>query len=228
MTRVKICGLRRLEDALVAANAGADYLGLVLVPERRRRVELDLARSIVAGLRDALDSPPQVVGLFADQSLAEVNRAIAYCGLDLAQLCGQEAHESLDYCRQVRARVIKVLHVAASPHGATPEDDTPDRLTERLQTYRQAGHLVTLDRLVTGAPGGTGQRFDWNVAARLAQGGHQFLLAGGLDPDNVAGAITQVQPWGVDVSSGVETGGHQDPEKIRAFVRNARRVSVPE
>jgi phosphoribosylanthranilate isomerase len=91
-----------------------------------------------------------------------------------------------------------------------------------LQRFRDAGHLVTLDRQVDGWPGGTGQSFDWDIAARLSQPGREFLLAGGLTPDNVAQAIAKVRPWGVDVSSGVETGGVKDPEKIRAFVENAR------
>ena len=222
MTRVKICGIQRLADAQAAAQAGADFIGLVFVPERRRRLELQKARDLISkfksGLRDSMAQLPQVVGLFADQSLDEVNRAIDFCGLDLAQLCGQQSHESLDYCRQVRAPVIKVLHVAASDDSA----DALEQLEGRVQTYRQAGHLVTLDRLVEGLQGGTGQSFDWSLAAQLSKKGHQFLLAGGLDSQNVAQAIAQVQPWGVDVSSGVETGGGKDPEKINAFVRNAR------
>jgi phosphoribosylanthranilate isomerase len=232
MTRVKICGIQRLADAQVAAQAGADFIGLVFVPERRRRLELEEARDLIsqfkAGLRDrvlkdSVEKPPQVVGLFADQTLAEINRTIDFCGLDLVQLCGQESHESLDYCRQVRAKVIKVLHVAASTDAPAPDAENDlSRLEYRVQTYRQAGHLVTLDRLVAGLQGGTGQSFDWGLAAQLSKKGHQFLLAGGLDSQNVAQAIARVQPWGVDVSSGVETDGGKDPEKIKAFVRNAR------
>jgi phosphoribosylanthranilate isomerase len=85
---------------------------------------------------------------------------------------------------------------------------------------------VTLDRRVEGLQGGTGQSFDWSIAAGLSQRGHTFLLAGGLTPDNVAQAIATVQPWGVDVSSGVETGGVKDHQKIRAFIRNARKLTA--
>ena len=91
-----------------------------------------------------------------------------------------------------------------------------------MAPYQEAGCYVTLDRLVEGLQGGTGQSFDWGVAAQLSRGGYEFLLAGGLTPENVAQAVQQVNPWGVDVSSGVETGGHQDEEKIRAFIHNAR------
>ncbi|MFQ6027702.1 MAG: phosphoribosylanthranilate isomerase, partial [Dehalococcoidia bacterium] len=112
MIKIKICGIRRLAEAQVAARAGADFIGLVFVPGRRRRLELAQARAIVSGLRDSVAEPPQVVGLFAGQPLEEVNHTIETCGLDLAQLCGQESHESLDYCRGVKAQVIKVLHVS--------------------------------------------------------------------------------------------------------------------
>lgn len=215
MTRVKICGIRNLEDARVAADAGADFIGLVFVPERRRRLELEEARAIVAGLKESAGRVPQFVGLFADQALEEVNLTVQTCALDLAQLCGRE---SLDYCRQTGAPVIKVLHVpdAASRHAAIAE------LAGRIEAHREAGNLVTLDRLVEGLQGGTGESFDWSIAAELSRLGNSFLLAGGLSPDNVAQAVAAVRPWGVDVSSGVETGGVKDHEKIRKFIRDAR------
>lgn len=221
MIRTKICGIRRIEDAITAAEAGADFVGLVFVPERRRRLEVAAAAEIVDGLRTLMPDPPGVVGLFADQPFGEVVDTINACGLDLAQLCGQE---SSDYCREVTERtgaeIIKVLHVSASETvGATGNGGGVE---ERMAPYVDAGCYVTLDRLVEGLQGGTGQRFDWDVAAQLSRAGHRFLLAGGLTPENVANAVEQVNPWGVDVSSGVETGGSQDGEKIRAFIRNAR------
>ena len=151
---------------------------------------------------------------FADQPLAEVNDTIQACRLDRAQLCGDE---SLDYCRQTEAGVIKVLHVP----GGQPQVPEITDLAERLRAYEAAGHMVTLDRLVAGIPGGTGERFDWAIAEEMSRRGHSFLLAGGLLPENVAQAVARVKPWGVDVSSGVETDGRKDPDKIRDFVRNA-------
>jgi phosphoribosylanthranilate isomerase len=219
MTHIKICGIQKLDDALVAAEAGADFVGLVFVPERRRRLSIKAARSVVHGLRATTGSLPRVVGLFADQPLEEVNHTIEACGLDLAQLCGQE---SLDYCSQVQTQVIKVLHISGTASG----DGDIDQMAENVEMYRNAGHLVNLDRLVAGLQGGTGQSFDWGIAAQLSQRGHSFLLAGGLTPENVAQAIAAAQPWGVDVSTGVETDGIKDPQKIRAFIRSARQTEI--
>ena len=217
MIRTKICGMQRTKDALVAAEAGADFIGLVFVPERRRRLEVEAAADIVFGLRAQISEPPKVVGLFADQTLDEVISAIESCGLNMVQLCGQEPPE---YCRavsgQTGAEVIKVLHVSASETvGGTGGSKG---LEGQLAPYQQAGCRVTLDRLVEGLQGGTGQSFDWQVAAQLSRQGHDFLLAGGLTPDNVGQAVAQVRPWGVDVSTGVETDGQKDPAKVRAFI----------
>jgi len=219
MIKVKICGIQNLADAQVAAEAGADFVGVVFVPERHRRIEPSVGREISRGVRAATIAV-KVVGLFADQPLDELNRLVETCELDVAQLCGAE---SVDYAAGVACPVIKVIHVSGT---AAPGSDS--NLGDRLQEFRDAGHLVTLDRLVDGIPGGTGQSFNWDVAAHLSRRGHSFILAGGLTPDTVAQAITDSQPWGVDVSSGVETGGVKDPEKIRAFVRNARHASGEE
>jgi phosphoribosylanthranilate isomerase len=219
MTRVKICGIRELADALVAAEAGADFVGLVFVPGRRRCLEPAAAQDIAAGLRASGGPFPKVVGLFADQPLDEVNQIIRTCGLDLAQLCGREP---LEYCEKVQCPVIKVVHV----DDTVPGEAAVAALGEGVRSYRDAGHLVTLDRSVRGLQGGTGHSFDWEVAASLSQRGLSFLLAGGLSPANVARAVATVRPWGVDVSSGVETDGAKDQEKIRAFTENARRVTA--
>ena len=220
MTKVKICGIRQPGDAVAAAEAGADFIGLVFVPRRRRRLDWGAAAGITRALK-GLDSPvvPKVVGLFAGQPLDEVNRTIEACGLDMAQLCGQEPPE---YCRKVNAPVIRVVHVDCSG----PPDVSA--LGELAASYADAGFLVTLDRLVEGVQGGTGQSFDWDVAAKLAQDGLSFMLAGGLSPDNVAQAVTQVRPWGVDVSSGVESDGVKDRAKIAAFVHRAKTAKVEE
>lgn len=221
MTRIKICGIQRLADAEVAAQAGADYLGLVFVPGRRRCLDTGTAAELTANLRAASAHCPRMVGLFADQPPAEVNQISQAVQLDVAQLCGRETP---DYCRQIQAQsqveIIKVLHI---PDTAAATDAAElAALETRLLAYQKAGCRITLDRLVTGLQGGTGQSFDWSVAAALAQKGHQFFLAGGLTPDNVAAAIDQARPWGVDVSSGVETDGVKDPVKIRAFIRQSR------
>ncbi len=213
VSTVKICGVRRLEDALVVAEAGADYLGMVFVPGRRRRIEPRAARVITDRLHAMGPGAPQSVGLFGDQPVEEVFDTISAAGLDWVQLCGDELPE---YCRQVqeRAGVIKVLHVA--------DDAEIDGIVELIDIYAAAGCTITLDSQVAGLHGGTGQSFEWSIAAKLAESGRKFLLAGGLTPENVAEAAAQVNPWGVDVSSGVETEGAQDHAKIRQFIANAR------
>ena len=229
---VKICGVRRREDALVAAGAGADYVGIVFVPGRRRRIAPAEARIVTEALRanggaGGGDAPkaPQSVGLFGDQPMAEALDTIAVAGLDAAQLCGDE---SVAYCRQVLTLVpvIKVLHI---PDNAG--DDEIAAVARRIDEYAAAGCMITLDSQVAGLHGGSGQAFDWRIAACLSAaspdaGRRRFLLAGGLTPDNVAAAIAAVRPWGVDVSSGVETGGVKDAAKIRRFIANAKSASA--
>ena len=216
VSTVKICGVRRLEDALVAAEASADYVGMVFVPGRRRRVDPEAARVITDALGELGPDAPRSVGLFGDQPLTEVLDTIAAAGLDCVQLCGDESPE---YCRRVRehAGIIKVLHVA--------DDADIAGIVDLIDTYTAAGCTITLDSQVAGLHGGTGQSFEWSIAAKLAQSGRKFLLAGGLTPENVADAVAQVNPWGVDVSSGVETDGAQEHQKIRQFVANARNGS---
>ena len=212
---VKICGIRRLDDALTAAAAGADYVGMVFVPGRRRRIEPLDAASINAGMRRMMPEPPKSVGLFGDQPLDEVLDAVSTSGVTFAQLCGKE---SLEFCREVQkhAGVIKVLHV---PSDA--DSETLAELVRRIEAFTDTGCTVTLDSEVAGLHGGTGQSFDWKIAAGLARD-HNFLLAGGLTPENVGDAVETVLPWGVDVSSGVEIHGEKDAEKIQRFVANAR------
>ena len=215
--KVKICGIRALKDALVAAEAGADFIGMVFVPERHRRITPKEAKVIVDGVRNSGGPAPRIVGLFADQAIEEVAGIVEFCGLDLVQLCGKE---SVEYAGQTGCDVIKVVHVAES---ATATDDAGTGA--QVKEFSGVGHLVTLDRYVEGIQGGTGVGFDWDVAASLSQAGHPFLLAGGLTPENVSKAITKVHPWGVDVSSGVETNGKKDHAKIRDFMHEARAAS---
>jgi phosphoribosylanthranilate isomerase len=148
------------------------------------------------------------VGVFADQSAEEVNDIAGAAGLDLVQLSGGE---SADYVRKIEHPVMRALHVG-------PEC-TADELLDEAGGFACAAFL--LDTASPTARGGTGESFDWDVAADVAAR-LPFLLAGGLTPENVAAAIGRAEPWGVDVSSGVETGGKKDIEKVRAFVRAAK------
>ena len=219
MIRVKICGIGIPEDACVAAEAGADFIGMVFVPERRRRISPEAAKEIVDAVRNRAGASPQMVGLFADQPLEEVAGTVSECGLDTAQLCGRE---SVEYTASLDCLVIKVVHVPASYRAP---DDVP-QLAAKVQEYADAGCLVTLDRLVEGIQGGTGLSFSMDVAASLAHRGGSFMLAGGLTPANVGRVISVVRPWGVDVSTGVETIGRKDRRKIQRFIENARQADA--
>ena len=214
-TRIKICGIREAADALTAADAGADFIGLGFVPGARRTLDQDRASTIVSALAEEAESRPKVVGLFADQPMAEVVRVVGSCGLDMVQLCGVE---TLDYCDRLGVPVIKVLHVRDS----TSVGNAVASLSVEMEALVERGHLVTLDRKVEGLQGGTGQSFDWEIAKRLSERNLPFLLAGGLTPNNVGRAVSLVHPWGVDVSSGVETAGVKDQRKIKEFIQAVR------
>jgi len=201
MTKVKICGITSLEDALMAAEAGADALGFVFFEKSPRHTLPEQAAGIIASL------PPfvQVVGLFVNAPLEFVNATADRCRLDLVQLHGDE---SPAYCDAVRRRVLKVFRVRGV-ESLVPMAD-----------YNVAGFL--LDAYSPRAYGGTGATFDWDCAV-LAKGRGPIILAGGLDPDNVASAVATVAPYGVDVSSGVECSpGRKDPEKVRRFIEQAK------
>ncbi len=197
MVRVKICGITNLEDALVAVKAGADALGFVFFQGSPRFISPEQAAVIVRQL------PPfvQTVGLFVNEETATVNAVADQCGLDLVQLHGEE---SPDYCAAVKRRIIKAFRVK----NAASLDD--------MTNYPVAACL--LDAWSPAARGGTGTTFNWDIAARAAAS-QRIILAGGLTPENVAGAVRQVRPYAVDVSSGVEyEPGKKDPAKITFFI----------
>ena len=216
MTKVKICGLREVNHALVAAEAGADFLGFNFVPGVRRQLSEERARAIIRKYRRIKGSGgPKLVGLFADQPLDDVNRIARSCGLDLAQLCGDEPPE---YWERVDVPVIKQTKV----RDQDSSDASIADVLRRVDDVVSRGHVALLDRHEEGALGGTGRSFDWSVAREVARH-HDFLLAGGLSPNNVQQAIATGNPWGVDVSSGVETDGVKDPKKISAFAEAVHR-----
>ena len=203
--RVKICGLRELEHALVAAECGADFIGFVFAPARRR-IEPALAREIA----DQVPNSPGRVGLFVNESPGVVNRVSYEVGLDYVQLCGDETP---DYLGQVDRPAIKSIAVSDA-HSMTA-----------AQNYRDRGATVLFDAYAPGQHGGTGISFDWSIFEENRPG-FPFILAGGLNPDNVCEAIKIANPWCVDVSTGVEIDGRKDSGLISEFVRAARSVRV--
>jgi phosphoribosylanthranilate isomerase len=227
MTIIKICGIQTVEHALAAATAGADWIGLVLAPSRRQ-VSADQAVAITAALREHEQGQRvKVVGLFVNEQPAQINAMIERCVLDYVQLSGTETSED---AAAISRPVIKALRLDASPEEeawlrlaqtASQCQRAVERQAAAQADDTQFAIRLLVDAHVPGQFGGTGVRADWRRAAVLAQQ-QPLILAGGLTPGNVAEAITQARPWGVDVSSGVETGGIKDSAKIDAFVQAVR------
>lgn len=204
VVRSKICGITRIEDALIAAEAGADAIGLVFYAKSPRAVSIQQARDIVA----ALPAFVTTVGLFVNASREELNDVLAGVALDLLQFHGDESPAE---CESYQRPYIKALRVK-------PGDD----IAQLAAPYAKARGIL-LDTYVPGVPGGTGAAFDWSlVPSGLPQ---PVILAGGLSAANVQAAIEQVRPYAVDVSGGVEVGkGIKDATKIRAFMQAVGRV----
>jgi phosphoribosylanthranilate isomerase len=185
--QIKICGITRLDDARYCAGGGADFLGFVFVSESPRAVTPDNARDIcewVFGCRK--------VGVFVDAPTDQINQVVDHVGLDLVQLHGDETPWE---CTQISVPVIKAIRVK-------PED-TADSLEDAMSAFKPHVEHFLLDTFVQGQAGGTGVRFNWEVAAQLSNR-FSFLLAGGITADNFVDAVQTVQPYGVDLSSGVE------------------------
>jgi len=207
--KIKLCGITNTADAEVAVAAGADALGFVMYRKSPRWVEPAVARSIVAGL------PPFVsaVGVFVNEEAEKVRTLMDECGFALAQLHGDE---TALYCQDLGRPVLKALRLK--------NRGTFLALAEFQGRANVRGVLI--DAFSDQAYGGTGQTVDWTLAEEAARS-TPIILAGGLNPANVAGAIRLVRPYGVDVSSGVEKSpGKKDPDKVRAFVEAARLVPV--
>jgi phosphoribosylanthranilate isomerase len=203
-TRVKICGVTRLEDALAVAEAGADAVGFVFYGKSPRAVSAEQAAAMALALPPFLSR----VGLFVNAAPEEVAAVLARVPLDLLQFHGSE---SPAYCGQFGRPYLK----------AVPMVEELDPLTY-MDAYPEAAGFL-LDSHGNGRVGGTGETFDWKRIPHDLR--HCVVLAGGLNPDNVAEAVRRVRPWAVDVSSGVEVRpGIKDPERIRAFVSEVRRV----
>jgi phosphoribosylanthranilate isomerase len=203
--RIKICGITNEEDALAAARFGADALGFVFAPSPRR-ISPEKAREIIKVL------PPlvQTVGVFVDEDPGEVSSVAEMCGLDILQFHGSEP---ADYCESFDHRVIKAV-----------------RLRNRqdlkiLAKYDGVVHALLLDTYVADKLGGTGMTFNWEWAAEAGKYG-RIILAGGLNPANVAAAISIVKPYGVDASSSLEQSpGLKDHEKIMHFIAKVRQAA---
>ena len=199
MTSIKICGLTRLEDIEAVNRVRPDYVGFVFWPKSRRAIDMETALM----LRRTLDPAIPAVGVFVDQPMEDILALLRARAIDIAQLHGHETPEDIKALKgRGRKPVWKAFKVRAEEDLTLAEESPAD--------------LVLLDNGY-----GTGERFDWSLLIRPPQ--RPWLLAGGLTPENIPEAIRTFAPWGIDISSGVETNGRKDPDKIMAAVAAARR-----
>ncbi len=201
MVKVKICGITNLEDALYAADCGADALGFIFYPKSPRFVEITRAKEIISKL------PPFItnVGVFVNESIENIVNIVHECNINIVQLHGDETPE---YCSKVPMKVIKAIRIK--------DEDSLKQIAE----YKTSTFL--LDAYSEDSYGGTGKIFNWNLAIK-AKGYGRIILSGGLTHDNVREAIEKFKPYGVDVSSGVEEReGKKDKEKVKEFIKRVR------
>ena len=201
--KIKVCGLTDPSEAKAVAEAGANAIGLVFA-KSPRQIDPDRAREIVQNL------PPmvQTVGVFVNESSEKIRQIIDYCGLDLVQLHGEETPET---CKDLAPRAIKAWRIRTKA-------DIQD-----LLPYQEVVKAFLLDAWSPSAHGGTGETFDWSIAIEAKKVlSRPIILAGGLKPENIAQAVKQVRPWGVDVSSGVENApGKKNIDLVADFIRRA-------
>ncbi len=193
--RVKICGLTRVDDALATEDAGADAIGLNFVPNTKRFISLAQGQEISKALSPFMAR----VGVFRNADFETILETVEYVGLSAVQLNGQESD---DFAAQVAKLRPVIRAISFKPNLELPENDT---------------------LLIDGLDPGSGQTFDWTALKTVKLSDRRWLLAGGLNPDNVAAAVRQLRPWCVDVASGVEaSAGVKDPELVRAFIQRAK------
>ena len=205
-TRVKFCGITRAEDARTAIALGVDAIGLVFVPGSKRCVDLAQAREVITAVSPLVS----VIGLFMDAAAADVAAVLDALPLDALQFHGRE---SVEFCRQFKRAYVKALAMG-------------DGVDVAHAASRYAGARgVLLDAHRTGEQGGSGLSFDWSlIPPALAD---RIILAGGLTPENVAAAITEVRPYAVDVSSGIESApGIKCPRRMQLFMNEVDRASA--
>lgn len=257
MTRIKICGITEKQHALVAARAGADFIGLVLAPSPRQ-VSIERALLLSEAIHNS-GAATEVVGVFVNTAVDEVNRVANHCHLDRIQLSGDE---TWDYCHHIERPAIKAIHMPTTqtlppfktpasslsrsgregnrglPHpsqkksgyGSGGPQELPDcraaidQIAIGYQLIPHQKFICLLDTGIKGIYGGTGQTFDWQLAREIATR-FPIIIAGGLSPENVGELIREVQPWGVDVSTGIENNGRKDEGKILKFIEEVRKFS---
>ena len=206
MTKIKICGIKTVDDALTAMNAGVDMIGFNFYPKSPRYIDVGQCRDIMSVMRRY--GHIKYVGVFVNASVEEIHATMDTCGLSFAQLHGDETIEFMESLQEKSFKAFRGI---------------PD--AEQIKSFaRDTSPSFLLDASEKGLYGGSGVTADWDSAAKLAKQ-YPLLLAGGLTPENVAEAVGRVKPWGVDVASGVESApGKKDAAKMSAFIKAVRRV----
>jgi phosphoribosylanthranilate isomerase len=212
MTQIKIDGIKQEAHAIAIAKAEVNFIGMVFATSPRQITPL-YAKKIVEILR-MKENSTKTVGVFVNTTAGTVNRIADTCNLDWVQLHGDEPWE---FCRELNRPVIKVIRVS---RNFKPETIIAN-LNRGEKILAKQKHIFLIDSNVPEKYGGTGQPFNWELARPIAER-FPVIIAGGLTPDNVREAILTIKPWGVDVSSGVETGGAKDPDKILKFIDAVR------
>lgn len=206
-TRIKVCGITRLEDARYAVAAGVDALGFIFAEKSKRRIDPDQARQIIRDLPPFVDA----VGVFVNADPLRVRELVEYCGLTVVQLHGQEG---VEYCQSMVVRVVKAFSIR------------PESSEQEFAPYAGVSSGFLFDTWHDKLAGGTGQAFDWGLLAKFALP-RPLILAGGLGSENVGAAVRQVRPYAVDVNSGVELApGIKDHGLIRKVVREVQRADA--
>ncbi len=217
MTKVKICGITNLEDALIAVEAEADFLGFIFYPPSKRSIASPACQTIVSALRIRADCPI-LVGVFVNETAAHMAHILQECDLDLAQLSGEEVPSLVaDQRSPLYGRSYKGLRPASLAEAEADAEwyialqHAPDHPALLIDTYHPT------------LRGGTGETGNWAMSAKLVQAIPGLMLAGGLNAGNVADAVRQVRPFAVDVASGVESSpGKKDHQSVRQFIHRAK------
>jgi len=207
-TKVKICGITNLEDARFAAGAMADYIGFIFYEKSERYIEPAKAGAIINWIGGL-----ETVGVFVNSALDEVNRIVSETGVDLVQLHGRE---SPDYCRLIEKPVVKAIHIR--------NELDQNELQDMINSYTDVADYFLFDTKVPGKWGGSGKVFNWEIINKLELN-KPFFLSGGLNSSNIRSAVTAVNPYAVDLSSGIEKApGLKDFDKIESFFSEMRSV----
>jgi phosphoribosylanthranilate isomerase len=213
MTYIKICGIKSIEVALAAAEVGADFIGLVFASSPRQ-ITPDLALKITAALAKN-KTKAKSVGVFVNEKLANVKKIATDCRLDYIQLSGDEDWK---YCNELGRPFIKAIKYENHQKALS-------QIEEGRKILNNSKYIVLLDTAANDKYGGTGETFAWKTAQEITEK-YPVIIAGGLNPDNVGEAIKALKPWGVDVSTGVETKGVKDMKKIVNFIAAVRQADA--